>query len=190
MRMARLSYLDENDLQEGDREILQRGLNLYRLLAHSPGAARAFQHFAKFLRFESSLDPRIRELAILQVGYIARVEYSFYGHVGFVSGDFGVSFDDLKALIADSRGAENHLEPKVRFVLKAAREMTATFTISDETFAELRPFFSPRELTDLIATIAFYNAALRFITTMQIDIEDQRLGKVSQLRTEFPLPRS
>jgi hypothetical protein len=37
--MARLSYLDKDDLKEEDKELLARGINLHRILVHSPGAA-------------------------------------------------------------------------------------------------------------------------------------------------------
>ena len=41
--MARLPYLEKSDLPEDDRDILSRDINLYKILAHSPNAARAFQ---------------------------------------------------------------------------------------------------------------------------------------------------
>lgn len=187
-KMARIRYLDESDLQPEDRELLGRGLNLYRALAHSPGAARSFQNFARFLRYESALDPRLRELAILQIGYLAKVPYSFYGHIGFVSGDFGVSPEDVKGVIAETEGRESDLDSIARVVLQAAREITETFMISDKTFNALRPSFSEGELTDLISTMAFYNAALRYIKTMQIDIEQHRLESYEKLKVTFPLP--
>lgn len=186
--MARIRYLDEADLLPEDRELLGRGLNLYRALAHSPGAARSFQNFARFLRFESRIDPRLRELAILQIGYLAKVPYSFYGHIGFVSGDFGVNPEDVKAVIAESEGCESGLDAIARAVLRAAREITTTFTISDETFDALRGSLTERELTDLVSTMAFYNAALRYIKTMRIDIEAHRLESYGKLKAIFPLP--
>ena len=43
--MARLPYLNKEDLKPEDREILNRNINLYRIMAHSPappgGRARA-----------------------------------------------------------------------------------------------------------------------------------------------------
>ncbi len=41
--MARLPYLDKDDLKDDDKDLLARGINLHRLLVHSPGAARAFE---------------------------------------------------------------------------------------------------------------------------------------------------
>ena len=40
-------------------------------------------------------------------------------------------------------------------------------------------------LTDLVVTIAFYNAVVRVLATMQIDVEDE----YRQYLDEFPLPK-
>ena len=39
--MARLPYLDKADLLPEHQDLLARNLNLYRVLAHSPRAARS-----------------------------------------------------------------------------------------------------------------------------------------------------
>jgi hypothetical protein len=50
--MARLPYLDKDALKDEDKELLARNMNLHRILAHSPGAARSFGALAKYIRFE------------------------------------------------------------------------------------------------------------------------------------------
>ena len=54
--MARLKYLDVQDLAESDRDILDRPVNLYRAMANSPGGTRAFLGLAYYIRFDSPLD--------------------------------------------------------------------------------------------------------------------------------------
>ena len=73
--MARLPYLDLKDLAPEHHDLLARKINLNQLLAHSPEAARAFGKLGGHIRFKSKLDPRLRELAILQVGYSTRSPY-------------------------------------------------------------------------------------------------------------------
>ena len=187
--MARLPYLDKKDVPPESRDLFKRGLNLYRNLAYSPGAAHSFENFSKYLRYESKLNPRLRELAILQVGYLTRAAYSFYGHIGFVSEQFGVSDDDVGNMIAETQGKVTSLEPLVRNVLRAAREMTTNITISDSTFAELRRDMEKSHLVDLVSTIAFYNAAVRYMRTMEIDIETDRVENYEKYREIFPLPK-
>src|SRR5207344_156620 len=76
-RMARLPYLDRSDLLPEHQDLLARNLNLYRVLAHSPRAARSLNTLARYIRDGSRLDPRLRELAILQVGYLTRSAWEF-----------------------------------------------------------------------------------------------------------------
>ena len=61
-----------------------------------------------------------RELAILQVGWLARSPYEWSHHVK-IGHDFGVSDADIQALIDDTAGAVTSLGAVERCVLRAAR---------------------------------------------------------------------
>ncbi|HJN22141.1 MAG: carboxymuconolactone decarboxylase family protein [Alphaproteobacteria bacterium] len=52
-----------------------------RAPTHSPEAARAFMGFGMFIRNTSRLNGRLRELAILQVGCLARTDYEWTHHL-------------------------------------------------------------------------------------------------------------
>ncbi len=111
--MARLPYLDKADLSPEDADVLARDINLHRVLAHNPGAARAFSGLGQYIRHRSALDPRLRELAILQVGWLARSAYEWSHHVK-IGYEFGVSDADIEALAADTRGEANGLDGTAR----------------------------------------------------------------------------
>jgi alkylhydroperoxidase family enzyme len=86
--MARLPYLEKADLALADQDLLSRNINLLRVLVHSPAGARSFSALGQFIRFQSSLDPRLREMAILQVGYVTRSSYEYSHHIK-IGRDFG-----------------------------------------------------------------------------------------------------
>ncbi len=182
--MARLPYLDKADLAPGDQDLLARDINLHRLLAHSPKGARSFLRLGKFIRHESRLDPRLRELAILQVGYLTRSPYEYSHHLK-IGRDFGVADGDIEALVAENAGKASGLEPLARLVLAAAREMTLDGTLSDGTFAALKQHLDAERLTDLILTIAFYNGVVRVLAALEIDVEDSYRSYLDA----FPLPK-
>jgi alkylhydroperoxidase family enzyme len=181
--MARLPYLNPSDLAPENKELLARNINLFRALVHSPNGARAFHGLGGYIRNRSRLDPRLRELAILQVGWLARSPYEFSHHVK-IGRDFGVSDADIRAMIEESEGQASKLEPLAKAVLRAAREMTAEMAASDATFAELRAGLDEECLTDLVITIAFYNAVIRLLATLQIDVEEDYMKYLE----EFPWP--
>ena len=170
--MARVPYLDRDDLAPEHRDLLDRNINLFRALVHSPNAARAFGVVGHFIRFESKLNPRLREMAILQVGYLARSPYEYSHHIK-IGRDFGVSDDDIRAISDETGGRATTLDPLSRNVLRAAREMTNDLAVSDATFAALSKELDAERLTDLVMTIGFYNAVVRVLATMQIDVEDE-----------------
>src|SRR5271165_552835 len=158
--MARLPYLDRSDLLPEHQDLLARNINLYRLLAHSPRAARSLNTMARYIRDGSRLDPRLREMAILQVGYITRSAYQYSHHIR-ISRDFEVSDDDIRAIAEETDGRPTALDPLTKAVLRATRDITQALVISDDTFTVLRAGLDDERLTDLLITIAYYNGLVR-----------------------------
>ncbi len=135
--MARLPYLEADQVAPEYRDMLKRNTNLHKLLVNSPDMARAFNGIGGYIRFKSRLDPRLRELAILQVGWLEKSEYEFTHHVK-IGKEFGVTDADIEALMAETEGKPSRLEPLARAVLKGAREMVRELAMSELTFAEIR----------------------------------------------------
>ena len=182
--MARLPYLDKSTVAAEHHDLLARNITLYRELVHSPGALRAFQGLGQYIRFKSKVDPRLRELAILQVGYLASAAYEWAHHIK-IGYDFGVSDVDIAALIDDTEGRTCSLEPHARCVLRAAREMTRAGKVSDATFASLRTFLDEERTVELVMTIAFYNAVVRVLASLEIDVEPEYMTYLEK----YPLPK-
>jgi alkylhydroperoxidase family enzyme len=182
-RMARVPYLEMSDLPAEHQDLLKRRISLTQALVNSPNAARAFGGLGQFIRYGSKLDPRLRELAILQVGWLARSPYDWSHHVK-LGHDFGVSDDDIQALIDDTAGKPTQLDDMAKMVLRAAREMTTDGAMTNATFAALQQALGNEQIVDLTITIAFYNAVVRVLATLQIDVEEDYMPYLQ----EFPLP--
>jgi alkylhydroperoxidase family enzyme len=181
--MARVPYLEPSDLAPEDQDLLKRPISLFKALVNSPNAARAFSGLGSYIRYGSKLDPRLRELAILQVGWLARSPYEWSHHVK-LGHDFGVTDDDIQALIDDTSGKATNLDLLSRTVLKAAREMTADGAMAEATFAALQAELGNEQVVDLTLTIGFYNAVVRVLGTLQIDVEPDYMPYLQR----FPLP--
>ena len=181
--MARVPYLEAADLSPENQDLLRRPIALARALVNSPNAARAFTGVGQFIRYGSKLDPRLRELAILQVGWLARSPYEWSHHVK-IGHDFGVTDDDIRAMIDETAGKATPLDDLTRTVLLAAREMTDLGGMTDATFATLQSALGNEQVVDLTLTIGFYNAVVRVLATLQIDVEDE----YAHYLRAFPLP--
>jgi alkylhydroperoxidase family enzyme len=180
--MARLPYIDADQLPPEQRDLLKRPINLTRLLVNSPGMAKAFHGIGGYIRNKSTLDSRLRELAILQVGWMEKSEYEFTHHVK-IGKEFGVTDEDIQGLFLETEGKPSKLDPLTRTVLKGAREMVRNIGMSDETFAEIKKHLSNEHMTDLVLTIAFYCAVVRVLATMKIDNEPQ----YKEVLKQYPL---
>jgi len=181
--MARVPDMTVADLKEEDQVLLKRNIALHRALTNSPNAARAFSGLGQFIRYGSKLDPRLRELAILQVGWLARSAYEWSHHVK-IGYDFGVTDDDIGALIAESAGQETLLDPLAKLVLTAAREAFHGPGVSAATYAALAEHFDHERMVDLVLVIAFYCAVVRVLASLDIQVEPDYQPYLDR----YPLP--
>src|SRR4029077_7971825 len=181
--MARLPYLEADQVAPEYRDMLKRNTNLHKLLVNSPDMARAFSGIGGYIRFKSKLDPRLRELAILQVGWMEKSEYEITHHVK-MGKYFGVTNDDIQGMMAETEGKPSTLEPLAKAVLRGAREMVRELAMSDATFAEIRRELSDEHMVDLVVTIAFYCAVVRVLATMKMDNEPY----YKEVLKQYPIP--
>jgi alkylhydroperoxidase family enzyme len=180
--MARLPYIDEADMAPSG-EVSGPVLNITRALANSPGAAKHSLATAMYIRHRSPLDPRLRELAILQVGYCVKNRYEYAHHLKIALG-CGVPEGDIRAIGDETSGRTGRIDPLASTVLRAAREMTLDAALSEEIFSALHEELKTEHLVDLLFTIANYNSVVRILASLEVDLEE---GYESYL-DRFPLP--
>ena len=169
--MARVPYVDQDDLPPEYRDELVLTSNVSRALANSPSACRASGGMARYIRHENGLDPRLREMAIIQVGYLTGAAYEYTHHIAY-GFEFGVTEDDVRAIADETAGRETALATLDKAVLRGAREMTAGLAMSAETFAELQAGLGNEHLIELILAVGNYNGVVRMLATLEVDLED------------------
>lgn len=169
--MARVPYLNEDDLAEDAKSVLKRPINLHRALAHSVDGARAFGGIGTWIRYGAKLDPKLRELAILQVGWLAKSPYEWSHHVK-IGKDFGLVDAEIEAVKQESAGQATDLPPLYRNALKGAREMAADGAMSEGTYAEIAQELDHELMVELVIVIAFYCGVVRLLASLGVDVED------------------
>lgn len=174
--MARLPYVSREELAEEEREIFdeferERGTppgHIHRAIANAPNLLRRFSAFALELRNHTSLDPRLRELALMTVGRIAGAEYEFVHHWN-IALRTGVRREQLEQLAEfEHSPVFNQHE---RAVMRYAAEVTTSIKVSDQTFDALRQFLDHRRIMELAMNVAFYNAVVRIIVPIGVELE-------------------
>jgi len=174
--MARLPYVSREDLTAEEREVFDeherdRGAppgHIHRVIANAPNLLRRFSAMALELRNHTKLDPRLRELALMTVGRIAGAEYEFVHHWN-IALNVGVRREQLEQLADFERSAV--FNEHERAVMRYAAEVTTDIKVSDRTFDALRAFLDNRRIMELAMSVAFYNAVVRIIVPIGVELE-------------------
>ena len=174
--MARLPYLKRDEVPEDDRKFFDLtvtkpdapGSRLFGVLAHAPNLMRRFGAFGNEILNKTQLDTNLRELAISMVGFLSASNYEFTYHWN-LSLQVGIRREQLEKLGEwETSPVFNDHE---RAVLRYAVEATRNVRVSDATFDGLRSFLDHRRILELVESVAFYNAVVRILEPMQIEVE-------------------
>src|SRR4051812_23119840 len=65
--MARIPFVAREDLPPEHQGMMDHPSNINRIFGNSPACRKAHHAMARYIRFDCKLDPRLRELAILEV---------------------------------------------------------------------------------------------------------------------------
>src|SRR6266481_1827358 len=99
MRLPALTDLSDRQREISDRITSRRGgtRGPFLVWLRSPELCEKVEALGAYCRFESALDPRLRELSLLIAARHWDAQYSWNAHVGKAA-DLGVSRDSLAAL--------------------------------------------------------------------------------------------
>ena len=174
--MARLPYLNREDLSESERDIFDdlmerfgRLHNIHRALARSPELLRAFElHWGEAKRHHTRLDPVLRELAILTVGRLTQCEYAYVHHQG-IAQRVGMRPEQLEQL--EEWDNSPVFSEQEQAVIRYATEATQYVKVSDTTFDALRTFLDAEQIVQLVMIVAHFNMAARMLLPLEIELE-------------------
>jgi len=177
--VARVPYLEMGSLGPGPEDPTPYSAdwvsdhNIHRAMANHPEALRVFwPRIGMWLRGKSSLEPRLRELAIIQTSYTTASGYEFAHHVHFAK-TIGVTEDDVWALIDESHGKTSQLSELESAVIRMARTLTTDIAIDDDTWTYLHEQLGTQCLLELVLAVSYYNHIIRLVTALQVGIESE-----------------
>jgi alkylhydroperoxidase family enzyme len=147
-------------------------LNLDRLLLYSPEVASGWNQHLGAIRTRMSLNPRLRELAMLVVAILNRAPYEFVHHAP-VFLQAGGTQAQLDALADPDRASvrEDLFDETERAALAVAISLTREVRIDDDNFERLRSRLDERELVEYVITVAAYNMVSRILVAFRVEPE-------------------
>jgi alkylhydroperoxidase family enzyme len=145
-------------------------LSVFQVLLHHPDLARALNDLLTALLWRGRLDPRLRELVIMRLGWSTGSVYEWTQH-WLVATSLGVTEADLVG-VRDWRTHEG-FGAADRAVLAATDETLATGTISDETWSACTEHLDgPEELLELITAIGNWRLFSSLLRSLAVPLED------------------
>jgi alkylhydroperoxidase family enzyme len=144
-------------------------LNLYATMLQHPGLYGPRMSFGSYLRSETSLPPRTRELLIMRTAYLIGTEYEWAHHIEYAraAGFTSEEIERIAILGSEARGwSDEH-----RAVLRAAEELRREAFITDPTWSVLVKHYNTKQLIELIFTVGGYTMTGLAINSLGIQTE-------------------
>ena len=151
-----------------------RGFYLY-----SPKAGQHLSQANTYLRFESGLDPQVRELAILVIAREMRSQFEWTMHEP-VAREVGLEPAAIE-VVRDNKSPQN-LTERNALIIRFGRELVREPKLSSETFSQVAQVFGEEELVTLTLLMGNYmrTALLLRAVDMQLPVDREPLLPMGQ----------
>lgn len=174
--MSRIVPLKKEEAKEETKIIFeamekQFGMvpNLFATIAHYPKALRPIMEMYQAIAKESTIEPKLQELANLEVSRINRCHYCLTHHsqMAKLSGLTEEQTETLKAgkplkIFSDKENA----------VIEYARQVTLDAeNVPEELFNRMKSHFSDSEIVNLTLIIGLMNVFNRFNGALGVELE-------------------
>ena len=179
--MARLPYVSREELPQDKQHIYDRiaetrggaetrgeAPRAFQALLNSPDAAEAVAALGEYLRFKSTLDPMIREIAVLSTARELGSQYEWTHHEP-IARQAGVR-DEVIESIRSGR-APMGLPAKEGVFAQAAKELVRDGTLSERTFQAILHLVGPQATVDLILLVGYYAMLSRAMDALGVELE-------------------
>lgn len=174
----RLPKLNEDDLDARQKEVAakiagRRGAvrGPFQVWLNSPDLCDRVEALGAFVRFDSSLPLRLRELSLLIAARSMDAQYSWNAHVDKAV-EAGVPRAAVEA-IAKNEAPVFDREEDAAFYAFCAELLTEHF-VSDETFARALAHFGPRGLVDTVGSLGNFTMLGMCLNAFQLDLQTDR----------------
>ncbi|MBH1963941.1 MAG: carboxymuconolactone decarboxylase family protein [Comamonadaceae bacterium] len=174
MSSAQRAVLDK--IISGPRGKIQGPL---RAALHNPELAEKWQAIGAILRYETSLPPRLSELAIMITGRACNSPFEWYAH-RIESEKAGIEAPILEALLAQQEPPGMSQDDAV--IWKYATELNRHKSVSDATYQAVVDRFGVRAVVELTALVGYYTLVAMTLNCHEIPLPEG-------VEPAFPLPQ-
>ena len=141
--------------------------NVFKALANNPTVMDRVAAVGEYMRFQSKIDPQLRELAILTTAQEIRCTYEWTAHYT-IAQKLGVPAKLLSSVGTPQIENESPLGPELRFARLVARGES----VDDATFDTVKSQLGNAGVLDLIGLVGYYGLLARMLNTLQVPLDE------------------
>jgi alkylhydroperoxidase family enzyme len=175
--MPRIPYVEKETATGETKELYDtfekqfnvRGVpNVVKALSNSPGLAKRVFPLANYFMNESSLSPRLRELAVLILMKRLNCEYGFGRHIE-IAERAGLTREQIDNI--GSYQTSPLFSNDDKLILRYAEELTLKAQVDDQLFRQVQNLVGQKSILELTAATAFWNMMARNLNALQVELE-------------------
>jgi 4-carboxymuconolactone decarboxylase len=176
----RLPVLTEDKLDDAQRALLEsmrsgpRGgrVNLrgpFGVYMHAPQYGELTQQLGAFVRFNTSIEPRLSEFAILCVARIWRAQYEWHAHAPIAekAGVKPEAIRDIKAGCVPSKAAKDE-----RAIWDFVQDLTKTRRVSERNYRRVHAFLGNKGTVELVGLLGYYAAVSMVLNVFNVPLPE------------------
>ncbi|HUA29130.1 MAG TPA: hypothetical protein VMC03_09600 [Streptosporangiaceae bacterium] len=181
---SRLSYLRRDELDPAgqavwDAVVGSRGNDLvnaeggligpFNAFVHAPGAGERLSALGQVLRFETSIERRLSEVAIITVGARWKAEFEWWAHARMAR-RHGVPDEVVDAI---GRGEEPPFTADdERTIYQVARQLTGTGQLDSATYAAARGLLGDTGMVELVSLCGYYTLVSYLLNAFTVPLPE------------------
>lgn len=141
----------------------------FPVLLHSPGMAEVVQRLGAYVRFESKLPGRMRELAVLVTSRFWGAEFEWFAHAPLAEKE-GVPPEAIEAIRTGRR--PSLADEALATVYDYCRALHEERDVSDALYQRARELLGQEALTDLTAMLGYYTLLAMVLNVYRVPLPD------------------
>lgn len=141
----------------------------FNALLYSPIIGDAVQRVGEAVRFEGTLPPQLRELAILTVAAEWQANFEWWAHER-IARDVGLD----EAVIAGVKVGTlpTNADAQQRLIHRFARTIIDQHHVSDELYTTAVELFSESEIVELVILLGYYTLIAMTLNVFEVPVPD------------------
>ncbi len=176
----RLPVLTEDKLDHAQRALLEsmragpRGARVklggpFGVYMHAPQYGEMTQRLGAFVRFKTSLEPRLSEFAILCTARMWRAQYEWHAHAP-IAEQAGVKPEvirDIKAGRMPKKAAKDE-----RAIFDFIQELYKKRRVGERNYKRVQSLLGDRSTVELVGILGYYTAVSMILNVFNVPLPD------------------